>query len=76
MASADVIRYYISIRVDENVYVYFDEVKSGQELPWKVGQSARIQIVDESIRVERITGEIDTYPLVSAATSRYAGDQS
>jgi hypothetical protein len=76
VASADVTRYYVSIQVDDSAYVYLDEVESGQELQWRVGQSLQVTIVGQSIQVERATGEIDTYPIVSAGTSRYDGDQS
>lgn len=67
--SGGVAPYYISVHVDDTVYMYLDELKSGQELPWKVGQSLQVQIVGESLQVERSTGEIDTYAIVSAATT-------
>jgi hypothetical protein len=58
-------RYNVSIEIGEETYVYQDTVTAGQEVPWKVGQTREVRLGHDSIKVKRITGDIETYDVVS-----------
>lgn len=58
-------RYNVSIDVGGRVYVYEDRVTAGQEVPWRVGQTRDVRIGHDDIKVKAITGDIDTYDIVT-----------
>jgi hypothetical protein len=74
-SSAPLTPYYITIQVGDDVYVYEDDVETGQEIPFEAGQSPQVRIIGDAIQVKQITGEIDSYPLVSAGTASADGDE-